>query len=73
MQNIIIRPQIENGRYYFEIPEYLKDSEITIQLIVKKEKNKQQEIKERLKKVQAFAGIAQNSTYEPEVDEWYNQ
>ena len=73
MHTITITPQFENGRFYFELPDDLKDSEITIQLIVKKEKNKQQEIQERLKKVRAVAGIAKDSFYEPEADEWYNQ
>ena len=73
MQNIIITPQIENGRFYFDLPDGLKGSEITIQLIVKKEKNKQQEIQERLDKVRAFAAIAKDTTYEPNNNDWYNQ
>ena len=73
MQTITITPQFENGRFYFELPDDLKDSEITIQLIVKKAKSKPEEIKKRLEKVKAFAGIARDSDYEFDKDEWYNQ
>jgi len=73
MQTITITPQLENGRFYFELPDDLKDSEITIQLIVKKDKTISLKKEERLQKIRAFAGIAKESRYEPDVEEWYKQ
>jgi hypothetical protein len=73
MQTITIAPRLENGRFYFELPDDLKDSEITIQLIVKKDKNKSLIKEERLEKIRAFAGIAKESRYEADAEEWYKQ
>lgn len=73
MQTITITPQLENGRLYFELPDDLKDLEITIQLIVKKDKTKSLKKEERLEKIRAFAGIAKKSCYEPDAEEWYKQ
>jgi hypothetical protein len=73
MQTLTIIPQIENGRFYFELPDDLKDSEITIQLIVKKEKIESEKIEGRLTQVRAFAGIAKGHNYETDSAEWYKQ
>ena len=73
MQTITITPQQENGRFYFELPDNLKDSEITIQLIVKKDKFKPLKIEDRLKNIRAFAGLANDYSYEPNEQEWYQQ
>lgn len=73
MQTFTITPQVENGRFYFELPDDLKDSEITIQLIVKKEKAEQHRIKDKLAQIRAFAGIAKDSGYESNEEEWYKQ
>ena len=73
MQTITITPQLENGRFYFELPDDLKDSEITIQLIVKNDKTKSLKKEEGLEKIRAFAGIAKESRYEPDAEEWYKQ
>jgi hypothetical protein len=73
MQIITITPRLENGRFYFELHDELKDSEITIQLIVKKEKVESLKKEDRLENVRAFAGIAKDSRYEPNAEEWYQQ
>ncbi len=73
MQTITITPRLENGRFYFELPDDLKDSEITIQLIVKKDNTNLLKKEERLEKIRAFAGIAKESRYEPDAEEWYKQ
>ncbi len=73
MQTITITPHLENGRFYFDLPDDLKDSEITIQLIVKKDKTESLIKEERLEKVRAFAGIAKDARYEPNAEEWYQQ
>jgi hypothetical protein len=73
MQTITITPRLENGRFYFELPDDLKDSEITIQLIVKKDKPDSLKKEKMLEKVRAFAGIAKDSRYEPNAEEWYQQ
>jgi len=73
MQTITITPRLENGRFYFELPDDLKDSEITIQLIVKKANSETLKNEDRLEKVRAFAGIAKDSRYEPNAEEWYQQ
>ncbi len=73
MQTITITPRLENGRFYFELPDDLKDSEITIQLIVKKDKTKLLKKEDKLEKIRPFAGIAKESWYEPDAEEWYKQ
>lgn len=73
MQTITITPRIEKGRFYFDLPDDLKDSEITIQLIVKKDKTESLKKEDRLEKIRAFAGIAKESRYEPDAEEWYKQ
>jgi hypothetical protein len=73
MQTITITPRLENGRFYFDLPDDLKDSEITIQLIVKKDKTESLKKEDKLEKIRAFAGIAKESRYEPDAEEWYKQ
>lgn len=73
MQTFTITPQFENGKFYFELPDDLKDSEITIQLIVKKQKPKTHKNKDRLAQIRAFAGIAKDSGHESNEEEWYKQ
>lgn len=73
MQTITITPRIENGRFYFDLPDDMKDSEITIQVILKKDKTESLTKEERLEKIKAFAGIAKESRYEPDAEEWYKQ
>jgi hypothetical protein len=73
MQTITITPRLENGRFYFDIPDDMKDSKITIQLIVKKENVGSLKKEDRLEMVRAFAGIAKDSRYKPNAEEWYKQ
>jgi hypothetical protein len=73
MQTLIITPQFENGKFYFELPDNLKGSEITIQLVVKKDKTESSKNEDRLEKIRTFAGIGKDAIYEPDANEWYNQ
>ena len=73
MQTLTITPHIENGRFYFELPNDLKDSEVTIQLILKKTHPENFDTEEKLAKIRAFAGIAKESGFEPGDAEWYQQ
>lgn len=73
MQTITITPQLENGRFYIDVPEYLVESDFTIQIIVKKTKTESSPVQERLAKVKSFAGIASNSKFTIDKTEWYHQ
>jgi hypothetical protein len=73
MQTMTITPQLENGRYYIDLPEQLKDTEFTIQIILKKEKVKPESPREKLEKVRTFAGIASGSDIQIDKSEWYQQ
>ncbi|OQX72364.1 MAG: hypothetical protein B6D64_15225 [Bacteroidetes bacterium 4484_276] len=73
MQTMTITPQLENGRYYIDLPEQLKDTEFTLQIVLKKEKAKQESPREKLEKVQSFAGIASGSDIQIDESEWYQQ
>lgn len=73
MQTITITPHYENGRFYFELPDDMKDSKITIQIIVNERDPESLKHDDKLQKVRAFAGIAKDSRYEPGAEEWYQQ
>jgi len=77
MQTITITPQIENGRYFIELPDDLKNRDLIIQIIVKGETGNtfigRKENSNKLEKVKAFAGMAKNSTYLADQELWYQQ
>jgi hypothetical protein len=77
MQPITITPQIENGRYFIDVPDDLKNRDLIIQIIVKGHSEKKPPIQDfltnKLEKVKAFAGMAKNSTYQAEREQWYQQ
>jgi hypothetical protein len=73
MQTITITPQLENGRYYIDLPDQLKDTEFTIQIILKQEKLKPESPREILEKIRVFAGIASDSDIQIDKSEWYQQ
>ncbi len=73
MQTMTITPEFENGRYYIDLPDQLKNTEFTIQIILKQEKIKPESPDEKLDKIQAFAGIASSSDIQTDKSEWYKQ
>ncbi len=78
MQTITVTPAIENGRFFIDLPENLIQTDIMIQIIIKKittkTRKKVKTSKEaKLEQVRKFAGIFKNSTYEVKADEWYMQ
>ncbi|MFP4471908.1 MAG: hypothetical protein ACLFPE_14585 [Bacteroidales bacterium] len=73
MQTITITPHYENGRFYFELPDDMKGSKITIQIIVNKADPESLKNEDKLQKVRPFAGIAKDSSYQPNAGEWYQQ
>ncbi len=73
MQTITITPQLENGRYYIDVPDGFTDAEFTIQITLKKEKIETALVQEKLEKIRAFAGIAASSNIKIDKSEWYQQ
>ncbi|MCD4681057.1 MAG: hypothetical protein K8S00_11800 [Bacteroidales bacterium] len=78
MQNITITPQIENGKFYIDLPDNIINSDFIIQIIVKKAEMKTEVLKPvdaetRIAKVRLFSGIAKSSTFRYEKDQWYHQ
>lgn len=73
MQTITITPQMDKGRYYIDVPAEFAADDFTIQIILKKEKQKPGIVQERLEKVRAFAGLAAGSDIEIDKNEWYHQ
>nr|NQU89963.1 hypothetical protein [Bacteroidota bacterium] len=73
MQTITITPQLENGRFYIDLPEDLRDVEFTIQIIVNKAEPISSSVQEKLNKIRPFAGIVSDSRYYGDKTEWYLQ
>ncbi len=77
MQTITITPQIENGRYFIEVPDDLKNRDLIIQIIVKGQSEKKSPTQDfstnKLEKIKAFAGMAKNSTWLADEELWYRQ
>jgi hypothetical protein len=73
MQTITITPQLENGRYYIDMPDEFADADFTIQITLKKEKVETEVTLEKLEKIRAFAGLASDSDIQINKSEWYQQ
>jgi hypothetical protein len=78
MQTITITPQIENGRFFIDLPEKVLNSDFIIEIVFKKEgiqteNQKVESPQARMKKIRSFAGIAKSSDFNTANDQWYQQ
>lgn len=78
MQTITVTPQIENGRFFIDLPDKVLNSDFIIEIVFKKEEKqaknqKQESVEKRIKMIRSFAGIAKSSTLNTENEQWYQQ
>jgi len=74
MQTISIIPDNKNGRFFFELPENLKNREIVIQIILKEPQKAAADINEEaISLVRSFAGIGKETDLSLSPEQWYLQ